>query len=664
LSTLRGRRRGSLVAGMLASAWLLVSTSSTSAHALLQSSQPAAGDSLATSPPAITITFGETPDPTLSTISVLDSTGNKVAVGPTQSVDGQPTQLTVSLPVLPSGVYTVSWRTVSTVDGHLATGSFAFGVGVAPPPANPSSGAVAGSSTLTPLAIASRWLLYAGLITLLGACWMLLRGSRPAAPTAADARPLRTITWLAWLAVAVGALAVLFDQLSSAGVAITNIGDTSFATAAVLRAGPLLAGSLAVGWSLVQRDSRWAILAIALSDLAVMLADIALSHAVAGNQPLLDGTIQWLHLAGAGLWVGGLVALLVWLRQRAADQTAADVVRRFSRLATVAIGVVVVTGVLRAVSEVGTVDGLLSTDFGRLVVAKSALLMGLAGLGAINHFISVPRGVAGLPLLRRVGRLEVTLAMLLVLLSAGLVNEAPPAEGATAAAPPMVVASGADFGTTVRVKLTVAPGVAGFDTFSAEVRDYDTGQLVPADAVALRFALPAKPAVGGSRLDLQAQPDGSFSATGTNLSIDGTWSVTAVISHGSSGVEVPLEVTTRVVRQPVDISRQEGLPTIYTIHLDAGLTVQVYLDPGSAGANELHATFFDAVGNELPVPSASMAIGAEGATPTQVTPRMLEPGHFVGDQTLAAGTYLFTVAGQAPAGGGVLVARADVEVSP
>ena len=53
------------------------------------------------------------------------------AVGPAQAVPGQPAQLLapVSQP-LPTGVYTVNWRSVSAVDGHVENGAFAFGVGV------------------------------------------------------------------------------------------------------------------------------------------------------------------------------------------------------------------------------------------------------------------------------------------------------------------------------------------------------------------------------------------------------------------------------------------------------------------------------------------------------------------------------------------------------
>jgi copper transport protein len=636
------------------------------AHALLQSSDPAAGQSLSVAPAAVTITFTEAPDPKLSSIRVLDSSGAAVAAGATEGVPGAPTQLRVALPPLQPGVYTVSWRTVSSIDGHLATGSFAFGVGVAPPAGNAAAGSVAGSAQLSPLGVAGRWLLYAGLMMLLGVCWMLLRGGPGPArwPALPDSRPLGPIVGLAALAAALGTLAVLADQVAAAGIALGDIPGTSFGTAALLRGVPLLAGVGAFALIYLHHTSRPAVVLLTSTALGAMGADVALSHAAASATPLFDAVVQWLHVVAAGMWLGGLASLLVWLRRRAPDETAVSVARRFSRVATVALALVVVTGILRAVPEIGTVDALFATDFGRLVLAKSALLAVLAGLGAINHFRNIPRGLPGLSGVKRIGPAELSVAALIVLLSAALVNVAPPTEAAASAAPANVVVGGADFGTTLRAQLTVAPGTAGFNTFMVAVRDFDSGAPLVPDSVALRFALPARPDVGGSRLDLQRQPDGTFAASGTNLSIDGMWSVTVVISHGASAAEVPLELTTRIVRQPVDISRQPGLPTIYTVHLDAGRTVQVYIDPGTPGANEVHATFFDTAGTELPVTNASMAIGPEGEPAAQLEPRMLEPGHFVADQTLTAGTYLLTITGPAPDGSDTLVARTDVEVSP
>ena len=126
---------------VLGIALTLVLSGVASAHSLPQSSNPSAGAQLTTSPSQVSIIFGERPDPKLSTIKVLDTSGALVTSGPTSALPANPAELVVPLKAdLPDGVYTVAWRTVSAVDGHLATGSFAFGIGVAPPASGSGSG--------------------------------------------------------------------------------------------------------------------------------------------------------------------------------------------------------------------------------------------------------------------------------------------------------------------------------------------------------------------------------------------------------------------------------------------------------------------------------------------------------------------------------------------
>ena len=119
---------------------------------------------------------------------------------------------------------------------------------------------------------------------------------------------------------------------------------------------------------------------------------------------------------------------------------------------------------LRAIAEVGTLDDLVSTDFGRLIIAKTALFGLLALLGALNHFVNVPAAGRRLGGLRRIGSVELLVGATVLVLSASLVNLAPPVEagggGESTAQPaspaptaaPLVV-TGNDFGTSVRLSL-------------------------------------------------------------------------------------------------------------------------------------------------------------------------------------------------------------------
>ena len=167
------RSRGRLAALLpLAGLWLLATGPVAAAHGSLQSSDPGDGSSLDRAPSAVTLRFSERPDPGLSTVRVLDSSGRVVAGGPARPVPGRPAELRVPLAGLPAGGYTVTWRIVSAVDGHRTDGVFGFGVGPSAAPRLPAVQAVAevrSTAAPAPLAVAGRWAWYWGLTLLVGA---------------------------------------------------------------------------------------------------------------------------------------------------------------------------------------------------------------------------------------------------------------------------------------------------------------------------------------------------------------------------------------------------------------------------------------------------------------------------------------------------------------
>jgi copper transport protein len=647
---LAGRIRGALATVAIAVgvvAAVALAPGDAAAHALLLSSTPAAGTTVGTSPAAIELTFGETPDPKLSSAKVLDASGSNHASGPAVPAPGKPLTLDVPVGPLADGVYTVTWRTVSSVDGHVAAGSFAFGVGVPVTAAAPASQSQGSSPSASLLADAARWLLYLGLVALFGAAFF---------GYAIDPQVPRSVLRLAgvgWLVAALGALGVTAVQWSDAGGDIGGLLGTSVGTSAIARiAAIVIAGLLAAVLVLRRASPSHRLFGLVAASAAVaMFVDVATGHAAAGTIAPFQVLTQWLHIASAGLWIGGLAALLLTVRG-APDDAKAGIARRYATWAGIGLATVALTGVIRAVSEIGSIDALVSTDYGRVVLIKSALLAFLALLGASNHYINIPAAARRLTGLRRVGSTELALGGLVLGLSALLVNLAPPVSSAgtpsqPAAAP--IIATGHDFGTTVKLRLVVSPGAPGFNKFEASVTDFDSGAPVAATAVSLRFAVASSTGVGGSTLALQPAGSGSFSASGGNLSLDGIWNIVATVAAPSGAVEVPLVASTVGAPQPVD---GDGTPLApATVHLADGTSVQVYLDPGGPGANELHATFFDAAGKELPVPTATMAVLAQDGSALIAASRQLEPGHFVADIQLAGGPIAVDIAGIGATGG-------------
>jgi copper transport protein len=281
-----------------------------------------------------------------------------------------------------------------------------------------------------------------------------------------------------------------------------------------------------------------------------------LVHALAGHAAgpsslrLVNLGAQWAHLVAVGVWVGGLVWLLAALAASSPTRSTREVVVGFSRLAGISLAVVVATGVARSVDELGGWRRLLDSGFGRALDLKLVLFCALVALGAHNRYRLVPLFEAGrreapaAARLRRSVRGELGLAAAVLAAAALLSQLAPggPAGAARAgpAARPVLEASGADWATTVRVTLSVTPGAAGPNRFTATVADFDTGAAVPVDRVELAGTPVAHPDLGSARLELTEAADGRWLGQGRLLSLTGRWELITTIQRPTGGVTVPL----------------------------------------------------------------------------------------------------------------------------
>jgi copper transport protein len=678
--------RRALAVVLLAGGWLLASGPAAGAHALLRASEPADGSSVDRARRQVTLTFTERPEPRLSVVHVLDADARQVEAGVATAVAGNPLQLRVPLGDLPDGTYTVTWRTVSRDDGHVTGGAFAFGVGVAAPTTEAGGASVQAATTPapSPLATAGRWVLYCGLALLLGAAVSALAlyggrlpaGARPlllggaglcvaglaarvAAERSAVGASLRALLAadagrrLAWLAAGVVATAVaaglLAARIGSAGDPDRPDGPTGSPEGGAPR-GP---GEVGRGWLAV----------VGTAAAATMLLQVLAGHAAAPS-PLrpLNLLAQWLHLLAVGAWAGGLVWLLAGLLgrdhlpqgaggpQRDGPVGRAQAVVRFSRLALPVVGLIAVTGVVRALDLAGGWRGLLDTGFGRVLDVKLLVFAGVLLLAARNRYrlvpaVGEPEGPLGALRHSLTGEIALVAG---VLLAAAVLTQLPPAKFVLATAarptrPPSVQVQGGDFATSVRLTLTVTPGTPGPNTFAAKVTDYDTGQPVPASRVALRFTLLDRPEIGATTLQLARGSDGLWQARGSQLSIDGRWAITALVEAPGTAVTVPLELRTRTADARVTVSRAPGQPDLYTITLPDGGRLQAYVDPGRAGANTVHFTFFTPAGAEQPIDQAHARMTTPSGASRPLEVLVISAGHFAANTSLEPGRTTFTI---------------------
>jgi copper transport protein len=381
------------------------------AHAELVSTSPADGSSFEQAPTRLTLTFATAVGPDGASAVIRGTDGVEHRMDLTTPSGDLGTVLVGAIPPLPRDAYRLDWTAVAD-DGHQGTGTVSFSVGVAAAQAAPTAAGPAAAES------AVRLLGYAGLALALGPLLLLLlvrrRTGRPGVPD----RPEGWERHLASLALAgtlllvagVGALIVTTSCPPALATAMLGLAASAAVAVALGRTGEPRAMVAAVGLVL---------------GLAVLLPAATHLGNEAGSAPVLAAAV---HVAAAGAWVGGLVALAVvvlpsWRTPQVRDAVTA-VAAGFAWLAVPAVTLLAATGVALTGVQVATVDGLVTTPYGLLVVAKVALLL-LAGLLGLRHALGARRGSRSTPSARSVA-LEAGVVVVVVALGAALTTAQPP----------------------------------------------------------------------------------------------------------------------------------------------------------------------------------------------------------------------------------------------
>jgi copper transport protein len=548
---------------LAAAAALAVFVVQAAAHAELVRSVPAANETLARAPAQIELFFTEAVEGSFSAIQVFNSKGAPVDNQDTHLDPADNTHLLASLRALPDGVYTVSWRTMSAIDGHITGGAYPFVVGLAGGVTAPAANGQGDLPVAVPNLIA-KWLIYISMAVLAGGQLFVLAVWEPAQrrlQSETDSVDPVRVDWSRWAmaALAVFVLAMVGDwllqvgQASGAAIAApwaegtaTWLFTTRLGAAwlAQMGLGVALAGMVAVANVTYSSRLGRAISgrlqpAITLGTLgAWLLAQSLVSHAAADPQPVLPVLADWIHLTAASVWVGGLIyfAIGLWalrnstLAANARTQFAALVIPRFSALALTSVALLIMTGVYSAVIRIGTFQALYSSAYGWALIIKLLVAWPMAMMGAINLLMVTPalqravsRHTSHLPVVGRFRGLVTGEMMLgfILLFSVSLLTSLPPARN-----PAEAGLTGSARADDVQINLSITPGRVGVNAF--RVRLLANGQpLTAVDAVELRFTPSGN--MPSSQAELVALGGGDFAATGGFLGYPETWQVQVVV---------------------------------------------------------------------------------------------------------------------------------------
>jgi copper transport protein len=530
------RRAAEVLVVVIAAVLIALATAAPAgAHAVLVETQPGNGTLLERWPDRVLLRFNEPVDASLGALRVYDSDATRVDSGRTSRPDSQTVAIELDDEPLARGTYTVAWRIVSA-DSHPLHGAFVFSVKSKSGTAGVIDQLLKDDEVPQEVSVGftvTRFLSFALLLACIGGALVLFAVFR-----GIKTPVRRTLHWvLGALAIALAALSlvgIVFQGASAGGFGLGDafswdvfsaVLDTRFGEVWLVRAG-LAAGLGLVALSRVHPGY--------LLPFAVGLAWTPPAAGHANTAGPLAFAMDMLHVLAGSVWAGGLSFVLLALILAGADRwpLAAAIVPRFSVLAVGSVAVLLVGGIVNGYLEVRTWSGLWETNYGRLLLAKAAIVLFLLGLGAYNNRYAVPRlkqQVASVKEQRRFLRaagVEVALFVAAIGVTAVLVAE-PPAKASVAPSGPVV--RSAQVGP-FELNVVVDPAEKGPNNIHLYLLKKN-GQPAKVAEATVAATLP-DPGIGPLELESHPAGPGHYSVLGASLPLAGDWDLDVGVRRG------------------------------------------------------------------------------------------------------------------------------------
>lgn len=398
----------------------------TSAHAYLKQSNPSVNTKLETPLKNIRLEFSESIQPAFHTIELFDESGNIVEVDDSFIPDGEETTLVSKVQhELSEGAYTIKWRVVSS-DGHPIEGTIPFIIGEG----TFNKAAMEDTATYSPgldkVILQGMQYLSFSLISgfLFFYLWLI-----PRKKTSFSCR-FSGIIWTAYSLLALSILlslplqtttdaAVDWNSVFKISLLKETIFHTTFGTIWMIEMGLLV---ILFSSLLLTKKIFPAAYASFLVIIALMLCKASIGHTAAVNNQVLAVIMDFFHLLGMALWLGNLLALVLLLPGESKKEKDHSIywqtIQRFSTFAIVFVLILLVTGIYASVQHVSSIQSLVNTPYGKVLIGKILLMLIMIGIGAYHFF----RGKFKEKKLGPSVLIEFSIGLIIIILAALLTN--------------------------------------------------------------------------------------------------------------------------------------------------------------------------------------------------------------------------------------------------
>ena len=377
-------------------------------HAFVVNSSPAQSQSMPSSPQQVNVFFSEPVDLRYSHLKVLDSNGKQVDNADVHYLQNDESTLTVSVPLLEDGTYTVSTNVLSQIDGHVTDNAFVFAIGQAVIPANVSS-IVTSSKLYLPEAIARFPTLLAQVMIVgatFGSLWMWGPLSKIVSLTESISQIRNKVNKRLSVYYVIGSIilvssnfAILFFQAIAINGSIIDVLDTRFGTILLERS---IISFIILGLSIFElrqfrkkkshtfsRVENVGFLTIGI----ILLVTTSLIGHGASNKQLIPIIIDFVHNLAASLWIGGTFYLAFVLIPKLKESsmnwyyklaTISVWIPRYTTLAVTVLGTIIITGPFLLYILENNLNLVIGSLYGTFLITKLTIAGIMVSLGAYS----------------------------------------------------------------------------------------------------------------------------------------------------------------------------------------------------------------------------------------------------------------------------------------
>ncbi len=380
---------------------LVIGIPSAYAHPFLLDSEPSQAANAPIGTTQIITKYSEAVEIDFSELKVFDSDGNQIDNGNTAYYEVE-SSLVITTPPLEDGVYTVTSKVLSKVDGHLVRAAIMFGVGEAKVDVSLLESQEQSETTFLPEA-AARFPGIVGQTVVLGsaiaaiAIWSTQQKYFGKDNLTLISKTYRSkfskITGIALVSVLVSNFAMLAVQTVRLETSPLDVLGTSFGATWLMR---MIITIILLGiWFWMERKSHLTgkkHVPMLIASLVLIFTTTLLGHGTATElaAPMI---LDYVHNLLSSVWIGGVIFLafvvlptlakLDWIDK---EKTVLAILPRYSGMVTIALGILIITGPTLLWFLESDVTSITNSTYGFLIFAKIFLALIMIGLGAYFQF--------------------------------------------------------------------------------------------------------------------------------------------------------------------------------------------------------------------------------------------------------------------------------------